>query len=127
VAEGGRVKRQDTITDQIIAVIAKRVGIHMTPHQFRHLGATSYLAANPEDFETVTQMLGQRGVRPTASTPASAANEPSGPITGCYSSSVRGGQRVISAMDVPKHLALSEWPDGDHAAFAARLRPRRYL
>jgi integrase len=58
VAQGGRVKRQDTITDQIIAAIAKRVGIHMTPHQFRHLGATSYLAANPEDFETVTQMLG---------------------------------------------------------------------
>jgi integrase len=54
----GRIKSQETITEQIIKTIGSRVGIHMTPHQFRHFGATSYLAANPEDFETVTQMLG---------------------------------------------------------------------
>jgi site-specific recombinase XerD len=58
VREDGRTKLQDTIADQIIKTIGNRVGIHMTPHQFRHLGATSYLATNPEDFETVTQMLG---------------------------------------------------------------------
>jgi integrase len=65
VRKGGRAKCQDTITDQIIAIIAKRVGIHMTPHQFRHLGATSYLKANPEDFETVTQMLGHASTKTT--------------------------------------------------------------
>ena len=58
VTKKGRAKNQDTLSDQISAIIAKRVGIHMTPHQFRHLSATSYLAANPGDFETVRQMLG---------------------------------------------------------------------
>ena len=58
VTQRGVAKCQDTLADQIITTIAKRIGIHMTPHQFRHLGATSYLAAKPEDFETVMQMLG---------------------------------------------------------------------
>ena len=30
----------------------------MTPHQFRHFGATSYLEEHPEDFETARSMLG---------------------------------------------------------------------
>src|SRR5262249_43840020 len=34
------------------------VADHMTPHQFRHFGATSYLEEHPEDFETVRAMLG---------------------------------------------------------------------
>ena len=38
--------------------IAKRVGIHMTPHQFRHFCAVSYLESHPEDFHTVQTMLG---------------------------------------------------------------------
>jgi integrase len=30
----------------------------MTAHQFRHLAASRYLEARPEDFETVRQLLG---------------------------------------------------------------------
>ena len=30
----------------------------MTPHQFRHFGATSYLEEHPEDFETARGLLG---------------------------------------------------------------------
>ena len=33
-------------------------GVHMTPHQFRHFGATSYLEQHPEDFETARALLG---------------------------------------------------------------------
>ena len=34
------------------------LGIHMTPHQFRHLGGASYLEEHPEDFETPRALLG---------------------------------------------------------------------
>ena len=65
VTEGGQAKSQETLTDQIISAIIKRVGIRMTPHQFRHFCATSYLAANPEDFETVRQVLGHARTKTT--------------------------------------------------------------
>jgi integrase len=51
-------KSQATLTVQIIDVIARHIGIHMTPHQFRHFVATSYLEQHPEDFETARAMLG---------------------------------------------------------------------
>lgn len=58
VTEKGSPKGQDTLTDQIIERIARRVGIHMTPQQFRHLAATWYLEEHPEDFETPKALLG---------------------------------------------------------------------
>ena len=58
VTEKGSRKSQATLTVQIIDAIARHIGIHMTPHQFRHFGATSYLEEHPEDFETARAMLG---------------------------------------------------------------------
>ena len=58
VTEKGTRKHQATLTVQIIDAIARHIGIHMTPHQFRHFGATSYLEEHPEDFETARAMLG---------------------------------------------------------------------
>ena len=58
VTERGDRKGQATLTVQIINVIARYIGIHMTPHQFRHFGATSYLEEHPEDFETARAILG---------------------------------------------------------------------
>ena len=58
VTEKGSKKIQETITHQIIQAIARHIGIHMTPHQFRHFGATSYLEQHPEDFETARSILG---------------------------------------------------------------------
>ena len=58
VTEKGIRKSQTTLTVQIIDAIARHIGIHMTPHQFRHFGATSYLEDHPEDFETARAMLG---------------------------------------------------------------------
>ena len=58
VTEKGSKKGQDTLTQQIIEAIARCIGIHMTPHQFRHFGATSYLEQHPEDFETARSILG---------------------------------------------------------------------
>jgi integrase len=58
VTERGAAKPQDTLSDQIIQVIRNRLGVRLTPHQFRHLAATWYLEAHPEDFETVRTLLG---------------------------------------------------------------------
>ena len=54
---GGR-KSQPTITIQIIRALARHIGVYMTPHQFRHFGAASYLEEHPEDFETARSLLG---------------------------------------------------------------------
>jgi integrase len=58
VTEKGIRKGQATLTKQITDVVMRHIGIHMTPHQFRHFGATSYLEQHPEDFETARAILG---------------------------------------------------------------------
>ena len=58
VTEEGSKKSQATLTQQITEAIARHIGVHMTPHQFRHFGATSYLEDHPEDFETARAILG---------------------------------------------------------------------
>lgn len=57
VTRKGDRKGQATLTVQIINALTRQLGIHMTPHQFRHFGATSYLEQHPEDFETVRELL----------------------------------------------------------------------
>jgi integrase len=63
-ARGSR-KSQGTVTVQIIKAIERHVGIYMTPHQFRHFGATSYLEDHPEDFETARAILGHAWTKTT--------------------------------------------------------------
>jgi len=58
VTEKGIRKGQATLSKQITDAVARHIGIHMTPHQFRHFGATSYLEQHPEDFETARAILG---------------------------------------------------------------------
>jgi len=58
VIRRGEPKGQDTLTDQIIKTIEDTLGIHMSPHQFRHLAGSSYLDDNPEDIETPRALLG---------------------------------------------------------------------
>jgi integrase len=65
VTEKGRPKGQPTLTKQIIDAIERHIGIHMTPHQFRHFGATDYLEQHPEDFETAREILGHSSSKTT--------------------------------------------------------------
>jgi integrase len=58
VTESGDRKRQETISQQITDAVARQIGIHMTPHQFRHFDVVSYLEQHPEDFETARAILG---------------------------------------------------------------------
>jgi site-specific recombinase XerC len=66
VTRGGRPKTQETISQQIVEAIADHVGIHMTPHQFRHFAAALYLEERPEDFETARSLLGHGWSKTTA-------------------------------------------------------------
>jgi integrase len=58
VTEKGIRKGQASLSKQITDAGLRHIGIHMTPHQFRHFGATSYLEQHPEDFETARAILG---------------------------------------------------------------------
>jgi integrase len=58
VTEKGIRKGQASLSKQITGAVMRHIGIHMTPHQFRHFVATSYLEEHPEDFETARAMLG---------------------------------------------------------------------
>ena len=65
VSDGGKRKAQETLTVQIVEAIADRVGIHMTPHQFRHVAAALYLEEHPEDFQSVSDLLGHSWAKTT--------------------------------------------------------------
>ena len=58
VTKKGKRKDQKTITIQIIRAIERYLGVHMTPHQFRHFCGASYLDENPQDIETARALLG---------------------------------------------------------------------
>lgn len=65
VTEQGSRKSQATLTVQIIEAIMRHIGIRMTPHQFRHFAAKSYLEQHPEDFETAREILGHASSKTT--------------------------------------------------------------
>jgi integrase len=66
VTKGGQLKSQETLSQQITETIDSRVGIHMTPHQFRHFAATIYLEEHPDDFETAKNLLGHSSTKTTS-------------------------------------------------------------
>lgn len=61
----GTPKNQETLTQQITEGLETHVGLHMTPHQFRHMAAWLYLEHHPEDFETVRSLLGHSFAKTT--------------------------------------------------------------
>jgi integrase len=58
VTKSGDPKPQDTLSLQMTKLVERRLGLHMTPHQPRHLAATWYLDEHPEDFQTPKAFLG---------------------------------------------------------------------
>jgi len=50
---------------QISAIIAEKVGITLTPHQFRHLACKIYLDRRPGEFETMRRLLGHKSLETT--------------------------------------------------------------
>jgi integrase len=62
----GTPKSQAMVALLIKSYLARRAGIVLTPHQFRHLGAKNILDAEPGGFETVRQLLGHKNLKTTA-------------------------------------------------------------
>jgi integrase len=64
-ARGGGPKSQATLSLQLTDLIWKRVGVRMTPHQFRHFAARLMLAHSPGAFAATGHLLGHRNLQTT--------------------------------------------------------------
>jgi integrase len=60
---GSRHKFPHALSQQIRKALADWVGIHMTPHQFRHFAGRLMQQHSPGAFGAIAQLLGQRDVR----------------------------------------------------------------
>jgi integrase len=60
---GSRHKLPPALSQQIREALADWVGIHMTPHQFRHFAGRLMQQHSPGAFGTITQLLGHKDVR----------------------------------------------------------------
>lgn len=63
VKSDGKPKRQESVTNRLVHVLNKRLGLNMTMHQFRHVAGKLMLDANPGAYETVAQNLGHTGTK----------------------------------------------------------------
>jgi integrase len=61
----GTAKNQATVAWLIKTYLARRAGIVLTPHQFRHVSARVMLDAAPGSFEIVKQLLGHKNIKTT--------------------------------------------------------------
>jgi integrase len=61
----GKPKTPDSLRDGITKAIQRRAGIHMTPHQFRHLAGDLILRADPGAYALVQQLLGHINFKTT--------------------------------------------------------------
>jgi integrase len=61
----GKQRRISTMRVAIERTILRRLGVKITPHQFRHLAAKLQLDANPGAYELVRQLLGHKTLRTT--------------------------------------------------------------
>jgi integrase len=60
---GSRDKRPHGFSQQVRGVLAQLVGIHMTPHQFRHFAGRLVQQHSPGAFATIAHLLGHKDVR----------------------------------------------------------------
>jgi integrase len=61
----GTAKHSQSVALLIRKTLRRRVGIELTPHQFRHLSARTVLDAEPGAYETVKQLLGHKTLNTT--------------------------------------------------------------
>jgi integrase len=63
-----RIGKRRTLGALRVAIqrtVLRRIGVKITPHQFRHLGAKIALDSNPGAYELVRQLLGHRELKTT--------------------------------------------------------------
>jgi integrase len=64
-ADGLGCKFQGTLAQQVKELVADRVGVEVTPHQFRHLAAQLLLRAAPGAYGAAQHLLGHRNPKTT--------------------------------------------------------------
>jgi integrase len=65
VTWGGTRRGQHALALAVNKTVRRRLGVRVTPHQFRHLAAKIYLDQNPGGFEVVRQLLGHKHLKTT--------------------------------------------------------------
>jgi integrase len=65
VSKNGKRRTLRTLGVAIERTVIRRVGVKITPHQFRHLGAKLALDDNPGAYEHARQLLGHRSLKTT--------------------------------------------------------------
>ena len=65
VGNDGHAKSSGSLRDGIVKAIKRYVGIHVTPHQFRHLAGELILRENPGAYGLVQQVLGHINLKTT--------------------------------------------------------------
>jgi integrase len=65
VSRKGQPRARSTLRVAIQKAVLRRVGIRLSPHQFRHLSAKFALDANPGAYELVRQLLGHKELKTT--------------------------------------------------------------
>ncbi len=65
VTWAGTPRGQGTLALAISKIVRRRLGVNLTPHQFRHFAAKIYLDRNPGGFELVRQLLGHKNLKTT--------------------------------------------------------------
>jgi integrase len=67
VSAKGVPRTLTSVSRAIQTSIRRQLGLHMTPHQFRHLAAKVHLDSHPGSYEVVRQLLGHKSLRTTTS------------------------------------------------------------
>lgn len=65
VSRKGERRAPSTVRVAMQKAILRRVGVKLSPHQFRHLSAKFALDANPGAYELVRQLLGHKDMKST--------------------------------------------------------------
>ena len=65
VSKNGKRRTLATLRVSIQRTVIRRVGVKITPHQFRHLGAKLALDDNPGAYEHARQLLGHKSLKTT--------------------------------------------------------------
>jgi integrase len=61
----GEPRTQSAVTVAIERTVLRQLGLKLTPHQFRHLAAKIRLDEDPNAYELVKQLLGQKNIKTT--------------------------------------------------------------
>jgi integrase len=67
VSANGLPRTLTSVSRSIQGTIRRHLGVHMTPHQFRHLAAKIHLDSHHGSYEVVRQLLGHKSLRTTTS------------------------------------------------------------